>query len=191
MIITFNGAIGAGKSTIAKMLAEKLGWPYYSIGSLRRQKARERGMTLAEYNQLGEKDPLTDQEVDKYQARLGKEKNNFVIEGRTSWYFIPQSIKIYLEVEEKEGARRVFEELLASPARNEDKNLKTPADVLLSHQRRQESDAKRYRQYYGIEKGRQEKYDFVLDTTDLSREEVLEKIWEFLKPRLAKKNAKN
>jgi CMP/dCMP kinase len=108
MIISFSGAEGAGKSTIAKMLAEKLNWPRYYMGGLRRQKAKERGLTLAQYNELGEKDPATDREVDEYQKELGEKEDNFIIEGRTSWYFIPHSIKIYLDVNDEEGAKRVY-----------------------------------------------------------------------------------
>ena len=74
MIISFCGAEGAGKSTIAQMLAEKLGWPRYYMGGLRRQKARERGLSLEESNKLGESAPSTDLEVDMYQKELGLSK---------------------------------------------------------------------------------------------------------------------
>jgi cytidylate kinase len=44
------------------------------------RKAKQRGLTLAEYNQLGETDPETDKEVDQYQRELGEKKDNFIIE---------------------------------------------------------------------------------------------------------------
>mgnify|MGYP003822174167 FL=1 len=53
MIISLSGAGGSGKSTIAMKLADKLGWPRYYIGGLRREMAARRGLTLAEYNKLG------------------------------------------------------------------------------------------------------------------------------------------
>lgn len=56
----------------------------------------KRGMTLAEYNKLGETDPSTDIEVDEYQKKLGETEDNFIIEGRTSWHFIPHSLKFLL-----------------------------------------------------------------------------------------------
>ena len=49
MIISFGGAHGSGKSTIAKKIAEKLSWPRYYMGGLRREAAQKRGMTLEEY----------------------------------------------------------------------------------------------------------------------------------------------
>lgn len=185
MKITIGGAVGSGKSTIAKMLAKKLGWPHYYMGGLRREKAREKGITLAEYNRLGETDPSTDREVDEYQKRIGEEKDNFIMEGRTSWYFIPDSIKIYIDVDEKEGARRVWEDLQKNPAkRNEDKKIKTIKDALASHKQRKKSDSKRYKKYYGINIYDGSHYDFTLDTTNLTKKDAFNKIYEYVRKRL-------
>lgn len=172
MIISISGAAGSGKSTIAKMLAEKLGWPRYYIGGIRRQKAKEKGMTLAEYNKLGETDPSTDFEVDEYQKELGEKSDNFIMEGRTSWYFIPNSFKIYFDVDEKEGAKRILKDLQNSQKRNEGENLKTLEDVLKSMRERKQSDIKRYKKYYNMNVYDKKNYDYVLDTTNLSVKEV-------------------
>lgn len=180
MIISFSGAPGAGKSTIAKQLAEKLDWPRYYIGGLRRQKAKERGMTLEEYNRLGEQDPSTDLEVDKYQEELGKKEDNFIIEGRTSWYFIPHSLKLYLDVEEREGAQRILEELQGKQDRNEGDIPKDVEEVVKRNQRREESDRKRYAQYFGIDAFDKNNYDHVIDTTGLTPEEVFNKVYDIV-----------
>mgnify|MGYP001563070199 CR=1 FL=1 len=184
MIITIGGTPGSGKSTIAKMLAAKLGWPHYYIGGLRRQKARERGMTLAEYNKLGETDPSTDLEVDEYQKELAETKDNFIIEGRTSWYFIPRSVKIYVNVSAEEGARRVFKELRENSERNEDNELKTIENVLESHKKRIESDRTRYKKYYHVDAHNKSNYDYCVDTTNLTKEEAFAKIYEYIKNRV-------
>ncbi|MEI6587962.1 MAG: AAA family ATPase, partial [Candidatus Moraniibacteriota bacterium] len=144
MIITITGEPGSGKSTIGKKLAQELGYDHYYIGQIRRDAAKERGMTLAEYNKYGETHPETDIEVDNYQKNLGKEKNNFVIEGRTSWFLIPHSTKIYIAVDPEEGAKRVFKELQVDNNRNEDNGLLTLTDVLRSHREREASDMLRY-----------------------------------------------
>jgi CMP/dCMP kinase len=182
MIISFSGAEGAGKSTIAKMLAEKLNWPRYYIGGLRRQKAKERGLTLAEYNELGEKDPATDREVDEYQKELGEKEDNFIIEGRTSWYFIPHSIKIYLDVSDEEGAKRVKKDLFDENNRNE-KAENTDLDSIIELlKNRRASDLRRYKKYYDINNAHDHKhFDLIIDTTNSKPEEVLNKILEYLK----------
>ena len=187
MIISLGGAHGSGKSTIAQKLSDKLGWPRYYIGGLRREAAKKRGLTLAEYNALGEKDPATDTEVDEYQRELGRNQDNFIIEGRTSWYFIPHSFKIYLDVSQDEGYRRIFSHLQQKNDRNEDKNLNSPEDVRKSLEARLASDRKRYQKYYNIDVNDRQHYDFYLDTTDLSLEEVFAKIFQRVEEELKRR----
>jgi CMP/dCMP kinase len=184
MIISISGAEGAGKSTIAKMLAAKLGWPRYYIGGISREKAKEHGMTLEEYNKWGETDPARDKEVDDYQKELGQTQDNFVIEGRTSWYFIPNSFKIFLDVSWEEGARRIFAELAKGNQRNEADNLKSEADVIESLKKRRASDNVRYQKYYGIDAYDKTHYDYVLDATNLDIDQVFAKVSEAVEGRL-------
>ncbi len=186
MIISISGDAGSGKSTIAKRLAQKLGWDHYYIGKLRRQAAKEKGMTLSEYNKYGETHPETDLEVDEFQKKLGQEKDNFIIEGRTSWYFIPHSIKLYFKVDPWEGAKRVFKELQQKNERNEDDDLHSIEDVLKSHRERRASDEKRYRKYYNIDCFDEKNFDFVIDTTNLNPDQIFTKVWNFLQDKINK-----
>ena len=181
MIISFCGPAGSGKSTMAEMLARKLDWPRYYIGGIRRQKAAERGMTLAEYNKLGETSPETDIEVDEYQKKLGETEDNFIIEGRTSWHFIPHSLKIYIDVDELVGAERVFASLQEKNERNEDSELKTVADVLASHRKRKVSDTKRYKKYYNFDAHDRKNFDFIIDSSNQSKEESFDALYSFVK----------
>lgn len=180
MIISINGNNGSGKSTCAKRIAEKLNWPYYGMGNLRRQKAKALGLSLEEYNELGEKNPVTDLEVDEYQAKLGQEQDNFIIDGRTSWHFIPHSLKIFLNVDELEGAKRIFHSLQKTNDRNEGKGLNSVEDVLESSRKRKKSDDYRYMKYFSIDVYDLKNYDFVIDTTDLSKDEVFETIMDYI-----------
>ncbi len=189
MIISLSGAPGSGKSTVAQMLADKLGWPRYYMGGLRREAAKKRGLSLAEYNKLGETDIETDKEVDEYQRELGEKEDDFVIEGRTSWYFIPRSLKIYLDVSPEEGARRIFGSLQHKNDRNEGGHLGTLQDVLASVSERVASDKRRYRQYYDIEVYDKKNYDFYLDTTALTPNQVFSEVFKWVQERLD--NTKN
>ncbi len=185
MIISIGGAHGSGKSTIAKMLAEELNWPRYYMGGIRRETAQKKGMTLAEYNKLGEEDPLTDLEVDNYQKKLGETQDNFVIEGRTSWYFIPHSLKIYLDVNEDVGAKRVFSHLKEKDSnRNEDINLNSIEDVKKSMAKRLASDKKRYKKYFDIDVYNKKNYDFCLDTSNIGIAEVFNKVLDVVKQKI-------
>lgn len=150
------------------------------MGGLRREAAQKRGMTLAEYNKLGESDPSTDLEVDNYQKELGKTKDNFIIEGRTSWYFIPNSLKIYIEASFKTGAERIFKQLQKENNRNEDHNLNSIEAVLKSLEERYKSDQLRYKKYFNIDVYNLKNYDFVIATDNLNIEEVFEKVFTFI-----------
>jgi len=181
MIISFGGSIGSGKSGIAKRLAEKLGWPLYDMGDVRRRMAQEREMTLEEFNKLGESDPRTDTEVDEYQTKLGQAEDNFIIVGRTSWHFIPQSLKIFLKAKPEIGAARVFKSL---QGRNEGRNLETIEAVLESNKKRVISDGLRYQKYFQIDVFDETNYDWVLDTSDLTEDDVFKAVLSFVQEKM-------
>lgn len=185
MIISIGGNQGSGKSTLAKRLADALAWPRYYMGGMRREAATKKGLTLAQYNKLGESDPQTDLEVDEYQKKLGETTDNFVIEGRTSWHFIPQSLKFYLDVSDEEGAKRIFD----AGRSGEDKNMNTLEDVLNSVRLRKISDRKRYLQFFGIDTYDLNNYDHVIDTTHLTPDEVFDKVYLLIKETLNKESA--
>ncbi|MEA1926494.1 MAG: cytidylate kinase family protein [Patescibacteria group bacterium] len=181
MIISFNGDHGSGKSTIAKMVAEKLDYPRYYAGQIFRDMAEKNKMSLVEYLKLGEKDASIDKNVDDHIMELAKKEKDFVVESRTAWHFIPNSLKIFLKVDEEEGAQRMLKHLKKSNARsNEDKGVQTIQDVIASNRRRKESDEKRYKKYYSIDGGDAANYDFVLDTTKLGIQEVFLKTINFI-----------
>lgn len=186
MIISISGSHGSGKSTIAKLLAEKLNWPRYYMGGLRREAALRKGLTLAEYNKIGETDPSTDLEVDNYQKELGEKKDNFIIEGRTSWYFIPHSLKIYIDVDRRIGAERIWENLQKENNRNEDNNLNSIEDVEKSLEERFKSDKLRYKKYFNIDVYDLKNYDFIINTNNLSIKEVFEEVHSFIKSQIEK-----
>jgi CMP/dCMP kinase len=178
MIISITGNIGSGKSTAAKQLSEKLNIPWYSMGDMRGKMAEERGMSLQEFNKLGESENFTDKEVDDYQAKLGKTETDFVIDGKVSWNFIPNSFKVFLKVSKEVGAKRV----LSSSKKGErtDEIFKSIQEAKLANNTRAESDQKRYKKYYNIDYLNMENYDLVIDTSNLSEEEALKKILDSL-----------
>lgn len=180
MIISLSGNQGSGKSTLAQKLATALGWKRYYIGGLRRETAKRRGLTLAEYNKLGETDPQTDFEVDEYQKKLGETEDNFIIEGRTSWYFIPHSLKLFLKVDELEGARRILQD----KRKGEDKDMTSLENVLISVRQRQESDEKRYQKYFGIDAYDPKNFDYIIDTTKLTEQEVFDEAYKIIRQHL-------
>ena len=130
---------GSGKTTLGKLLAKKFGLKFYSMGDLRGKMALEHGLTLEELNKLGEKEKWTDEEIDSYTKKIGKTEDNFIVEGRLAYHFIPDSIKIFIDVRPQVGAERI----LANP-RPDEKSRETLKDEMEATEERIKSDKKRY-----------------------------------------------
>ncbi len=180
MIVTISGFPGSGKSTVAKILSKRLEMKRYYMGEMRREMARNKGMTIEELNEIGEREEWTDKEVDDFQRGLGKRGDNLIIEGRTSFFLIPGSVKIFLDVDFHVGAKRIYEDVKRGTARNEPR-YKTVADAEKAIKKRMESDKRRYAKYYGIDVYDKSHYDMVIDTTNMTPEEVADRIMETLK----------
>ncbi len=175
MIITLTGLPGAGKSTIAKLLSEKLNMPWYSMGDLRGKLAIDRGMTIDEFNQLGESEAFTDQDVDDYQTQLGRENDRLIIDGRLSWHFIPHSFKIFLDINEDIAAQRIFQ-AAKQGLRSDERPYNSVEEVKERTRLRLASDQKRYQQYYGLDYLDTSNYDLVIDTSKLTPDEIIQVI---------------
>jgi cytidylate kinase len=181
MIISFNGQEGSGKSTIAKMVAEKLGYPRYYMGQMFRDMAVEKGMALPEFRKICDSDPDFDKKIDDRIVKLSQEQKNFVIESRTAWHFIPESLKVYLKVEPSVAAERIFKALSKKHNRgNEDTNLNTVENIQKSILRRRAEDSERYFSLYGIHQDDEKNYDLIVDTTELNIEEVFSTVINFI-----------
>jgi len=164
MIITISGLPGAGKTSVAKELAKRLGYKTLSVGDIRGQMAIERGITIDELNAMGtESDRLADQK----QKEIAASNDNIIIEGRISWYLISGSFKILVTVDPNEGARRIFEERkLDDGKRNDERMYASVEDAKDSIQKRVAIDRERLHKLYGIDDFiKPDHFDFVLDTT--------------------------
>lgn len=175
MIISISGLPGSGKTTIAKMLAKKYKMKHYSIGALRGKMAQERGLTIDEFNKLGMTTDFTDREVDEYQKNLGETEDNFIADGRTSFHFIPQSFKIFLTVDPRVAAERVFN-ARKTEERSDEAPCATVEEQQAVLQERLKNDRTRYLKYYDFDYLDPANYDLVIDTSRLTPEEIVKQI---------------
>lgn len=182
MIITISGLPGAGKTTAARLLAERLGYKYYSMGDLRGKMAMEQGLTIDELNEQANKDPSSHTSVDEYQKKLGETEDNFIIDGWLSWRFIPKSFKVFLAINEDEAARRIYEAKKNDPSRGDEPEYKTVIEAKDVITRRVEVTKKQFQDLYGVDFTDAKNYNVVIDTTGQARpEETVEKILKAIK----------
>lgn len=173
MKVTIGGMPGAGKSTIAELAAKKLGMKFYSMGNIMRELASKRGLTISEYIVLKED---IDSEIDNYQKRLGEREDNFIIDGRLSFYFIPDSFKIFFKCNPKVAAKRIFENQRISS----EKYYSTVNEAFEASKIRFESDKKRYISKYGVDAFDPKNFDCIVDTTKFELEKAADKVVEII-----------
>ena len=187
MIITISGNPGSGKSTVAKLLQKKLNAERVYAGGMFRELAREKNITLKELNEITKSDPEIDKKIDLKVAAKARELTNsrktVIVEGRTQFHFLPESKKIFITVNQEEGAKRVWKDLqdkALQQERNED-SVNSLKEVQDSVKKRDAEDAERYMEYYNIDHRKKSNYDFIVDSTTISAEEVAEKILKYLR----------
>lgn len=171
MIVTISGKPGSGKSTVAKMLADKLKYKHYSIGDFMGEIALQRKISLLELSALAEKDSSIDKLLDKRQIDLGKNEDNFVIDSRLGFHFIPNSIKIFLDVSLLEGAKRIY-----NTKRADEKENTSLKNTTTSIKKRIHSECQRYKEYYGINHCDKKNYDIVINTTHITPQQAVNRI---------------
>ncbi len=175
MIITISGLPGSGKSTISKILAERLGFERYSSGDFVRQLAMESGQDILTFYKDAENNQEIDCKIDQRQKQLGQEKDNFIMDGRLSFFFIPHAVKIFLDVDPDVAASRVFN------ARRDGETYYNN----IEHARKEigeriENEIKRYNSLYSVNYLDKKHYDLIVDTTNLNPEQVVNEITFFL-----------
>lgn len=176
MIISIAGDLGSGKSTVGKILAKELSTDFFSTGDFMGELALEKGVSLLELNKMAEKSDEIDKLLDERQILFGKEKETAVLDSRLGWYFIPHAVKIFLKVDPLEAAKRIFNDNREDEKENID--LENTKNNII---RRKESERFRYKKYYNLDYDNPNNFNLVIDTTNLSPEEVVFKILEHIK----------
>jgi len=174
MRIVISGTAGSGKSTVAKKLAQELGYAHHSTGDFMRELASQRNITVLKLAELALKDPEIDKQVDSTHDLLNNE-NNFVVDSRLGAFFIKNAKKIFLDADLKTRARRILNDV------REAETHITIKETIKAMKKREEYEKKRYKAYYGLNAYDKTKFDLVIDTTKLDAEEVVEKIEYFIK----------
>lgn len=172
MKIAINGSLGSGKSTVAKMLAAELNWPYVATGARFREMARERNMDVASFSRYAEENPYVDEAIDNWLKSFNDVDESLVIDSRMAPFFIHDAFRVRLVVSDTEGARRIFQD----EARGEEERFGSMEAAKEAYRVRSQSERFRYYGRYNVDVEDLSQYDLVLDTSTMSPDEVCRRI---------------
>ncbi len=177
-IITIAGKPGSGKSSTANILAERLGYSRASTGDFLRKMAIDRGVSLSEITKFAIDDPKVDAEIDGYNKIIG-EKENVVLDARLGFYFIPESFKVFLEIDHMVAAKRILLNTAKNPLRKSEARYEFTSEetVARSIDERLQNERDRYSIRYGIaDHTAHGNFDLVIDTSAPEYDEQIEKV---------------
>ena len=173
MHITLTGNLGSGKSTLSKILEAEYGYEIFSTGKVIRKIAEDHGLSVLEMNELMNKDPKYDHEIDDTTARISRENpdKSILFDSRLAWHFVDKSFKVFLSVSLDVAAKRVAGDV----SRGDVEHYDSLEDAKANLKKRAETEDIRYKDLYNIEYFNYSNYNLVLDSTDCAPE-ILAKI---------------
>lgn len=170
-LVTISGPPAAGTTTLSTALEESLDFELINGGDIFRRIAVERDLTLDEMNELAKNDDSIDKELD---ARLQEiivdhlngerepDGNGLIVESRLAgWHADGRAdVSVYLHAPLEVRVERI------------DSRDETVEELA----RREQNEAERYKDYYGIDVTDTSVYDIIIDTSSVCEEEMVDTV---------------
>jgi CMP/dCMP kinase len=116
-----------------------------------------------------------DRLVDERLAEIGKTQDHVAIDSRLAWHWIPDSFKVYLDLNLNVAAERILAHI--DPVRKAHEHIPDdPAQYAEALRHRLELEATRYQAKYGVDLHDKSSFDLVVDTSAHKPHEVVELI---------------
>lgn len=171
--ITISGTPGSGKSTVGRLLSEKIGLKYVYSGDIFRKTAKKYNMSLEEFGSYCETHKEVDKELDDYQLEILR-NGNVIVEGRIAGWIayrnnIP-ALKVILDADIETRARRIVNRERGDVEKRKQEMFN-----------REKNEALRYKKYYNIDLKDTSIYDLVIDSADKTPDEIVDRITQKIK----------
>ncbi len=169
MLITISGLSGSGKSSAAKGLSEKIGVPTVDVGQIFRRMAKQHRMDVVAFGPYVEKHPEIDRKLDAAMLRKAKKAGDIIMQGRLAGLMTAkeglEATRIWIAASAQTRASRVS------------KREGTPYRRSLSQITKRDRDNRhRYKRTYGLDLNDLTVYDIVVQTDNLTVEEVVSRL---------------
>jgi cytidylate kinase len=171
-IITISGKPGSGKSSTADKVAEMLGYTRHSSGDMVRQILADKGMSLTEYNRRAASDHSLDDAVDERLRDL-RTKKDIVVDSRLGFYWMPESFKVYLDLDIEVATARIYTDAVSNASRRDTgEGISSLAAVTKQVKDRVDEERRRFRAMYHVDPYDLAHFDLIIDTSRHSPQTV-------------------
>lgn len=163
-IITLSGKPGSGKSSTADKVAELLSYSRHSSGDIVRKVLKKEGMTLEQYNSLAMEKHELDGKIDS-ELRALRDRDDIVVDSRLGFYWIPESFKVYLELDIDVATVRIFKDVQSNASRSSVGTSRSSLSTVSKQVReRMTNEQQRFKALYGVDPYDQKQFDLIIDT---------------------------
>ena len=169
--IAISGKSGCGNTTTSRRVAHELGYPMinYTFHSI----AEERGVPFATVCGWAEDDPSWDRYVDHRQVEMAEQAGRCVLGSRLAiWMLESADLSVYLTAPLHVRAERI--------QKREGGDMETVEFETAERDRR---DRERYLRLYDIDNDQFQFADLIVETTNLSQQDVADRIIEEVRRR--------
>lgn len=168
-IIAITGNIAGGKSQVVKKIAKRLGMGTYFASDNFRKLSRKHNMDIATFNEYVENNPDIDKAIDKEMSDYLTSHDNLVVDSRLAWHFEKEAFKVFISVDIDVAAKRLEKD---ATNRNVEDKYNTIEEAKIAIIKRQYYERDRYMKEYGIDVLDYTNYDLVINSTNLSSDEI-------------------
>ena len=172
-MICISGNIAVGKTEVALKLSQKLNYTLYKASESFRQLARDNNMDLVSFNDYVKANPDIDKNIEAKTKEVIDSSNNIIIDARLGFYLSCNAFKVYMTADENVASNRLFE---AAKQRGKEEEYSSVEEAKKAIKIRETSEQERYIKLYGVDIHNLDNYDYVIDTTHMTSDEVVLRI---------------
>ena len=172
MHISLTGDLGSGKSSVAKILCDKLNYKFISTGVIHRQLGLEKGMNTLEFNKYINDNTEIDHYIDQHLKDINESNESYILDSRLAWFFVNKSFKVYLIAFKQIAAQRI----VSDKNRIGEPNVKDVEIKIIETEKRRTIENLRFEKNYGAKCNNLTHFDLIIDTSFVSTEEVAQMI---------------